>query len=236
METDKRLYFLIRDTLEAFAKIYNRLEVSGLENIPDEGGAVICPSHSNYSDPFFVAVAVKKRVLHFLAWHGIEEMPLLGALFKRLGVMHPIRESYGEALDKEQARVVLGELEALLRSGEMCVVFPEGAIKHWIGSGRMRPFKHGAVRLAAQAGAPIIPAGLAGTRWVVPNIINLRDFNGPDKSLTLPLILPAKVRVKFGEPFYPDPAAASDKIVLERETERLRLKVIDLVESLKNKK
>ena len=58
MATDEKLYFIVRDALELFARIYNRMEVSGLENIAAKGGALICPSHANYSDPFFVGAAV----------------------------------------------------------------------------------------------------------------------------------------------------------------------------------
>lgn len=236
MEVDEKLYFLVRDSLEVFSKLNNRLDVSGMENIPLADGALLCPCHDNFSDPFFVAAAVRGRPLHFLAWHAIADMPLVGPLLKSLGAMHSINESYGVANDKEQAREVLGELEGLLKEGELCVVFPEGRIKHWLGPGEMAEFKTGAVRLAARAGVPIIPVGLTGSRWVVPNIINLRDYGGPDWGVWIPMALPAKVRVRFSEPFHVDPAAASDKDVAREESERLRRTLIRVVEEMEHKK
>jgi len=175
---------------------------------------------------------VRGRALHFLAWHGIEEMPLIGPLLKEVGTMHSIKESYGISLDKDESRMVLGELEELLRAGELCVIFPEGAIKHWIGRATMKEFKAGAVRLAARAGVPIILVGLTGTRWVVPNIINFHDFGGPDNGFWVPMALPVKVRVKFGTPFEVDPAAADDRAVRDSETSRLRDTIIAIVGSM----
>ncbi|MFA6448242.1 MAG: lysophospholipid acyltransferase family protein [bacterium] len=232
MAANEKLYMALRGALEIYTRINNRLEVAGAEHVPAGGGALICPCHANFSDPFFVGAAIRGRVLHFLAWHGIEEMPLVGPLFKEVGTMHAIKESYGVSLDKEESRAVVGELEELLKSGELCVIFPEGAIKHWIGPGEMKEFKPGAVRLAARAGVPIIPVGMTGTRWVVPNIINFHDFGGPDKGFWIPMALPVKVRVRFGEPFIPDPAAADDKAVCASETERLRETIIGIIDGM----
>lgn len=229
MSVDVDLYYKIVDAMDMFSKVYNRFEIIGEENLPDEGGALLCPMHENYSDPFYVAVAARKRILHFLAWHGIADMPVIGPLFKRVGAMHTINESWGVAADRNEVKEVLGVLGDLLRDGETCCVFPTGAIKHWIRPpGATNPYRPGAVRLAASAGVPIIPVGLSGTRWVAMNIINLHDFGGPDKGIFIPGALPSKVRLKFGEPFHPDPEAAVDKDVAERETEKLG----DMIEEL----
>jgi len=223
-KVNKNLYFFLRNATETYARLNHRLEVIGAENVPLSGGALLCPNHSNYSDPFFLGAAVRGRVLHFLAWHGIAEMPLVGPIFKKVGAMHPINESYGVATNKEEAREVLGGLEELLRNGELVVIFPEGRIKHWISptGDDLHDFKPGAARLAARAAVPIIPVAMIGTRWVLMNLINWHDFGGPDKSIFIPIALPVKVRVRFGAPFHVNPAAAGDKEVCLRESERLR--------------
>jgi 1-acyl-sn-glycerol-3-phosphate acyltransferase len=230
---NEKLYFFLRNAVEIFARVNNRFEVEGAENLPGSSGALLCPNHENFSDPFFVAAAVKNRPLHFLAWHGIGEMPLVGPVFTEMGTMHSIKESYGVSLDKEEAKATLGEMGELLRAGELCVIFPEGVINHWIGHGGVKEFKPGAVRLAASAGVPIIPIGLKGTRWVVPNLINPRDFGGPDKGYWIPIALPSKVRMKIGKSFAPEPASAVDKSVCVTETERLRETIMQLIDSIK---
>ncbi|HOY63641.1 MAG: 1-acyl-sn-glycerol-3-phosphate acyltransferase [bacterium ADurb.Bin236] len=234
---DEKLYFMIRDALAAFLKFNNRMEVSGTENIPS-GGALVCPNHTNYSDPFFLGAAVEDRVMHFLAWHGIAEMPLVGPLFSRIGTMHPIHESYGVAEDKNEVREKLDTLRDLLKSGELCVIFPEGTIKHWIrpGGDELDEFKPGATRLAAQAGVPILPVAMTGTRWVVANIINYHDWGGPDKGFWIPSALPVKVRVRIGKPFRVDPAAADDREVNVRESERLRDVISDMLDEMRGRK
>ena len=233
MAVNVALYEALRGKLESFTRFYNRLEVTGRENIPTSGGVLLCPRHENMSDPFFVGVACS-RILHFLAWDGVEKMPLVGPLLARLGVVHKVRASYGIALDRTQANRTLAALEELLRAGEVCVIFPEGAINFWFGRGGIKPFRSGAVRLAAQAGVPIVPVGLTGTRWVFPNLSNLKDFGGTDVNVLFPAVLPSPVRVHFGSPFRPDPAAATDVKTTRRETERLRATVVELVTVMQN--
>lgn len=235
MPINEELYFQMWDALALFARVNNRMEVSGAENIPapGEGGAIICPAHSNYSDPFFVGVAAGRRVVHFMAWEGIRGFPLAGPLLSRLGALHSVKVDYGASTDKAGTKRILEEFRALLESGEVCVIFPEGTIKPWIGSGRLKEFKSGALRLAAQARVPIIPAGLSGSRWVFPNVISFHNFGGPNKSIMLPGALPVKVRVRFGEPFHVDPAAADDKAVAAAEAERLRGVVMAIEEEIK---
>ena len=231
-QPDTELYFKIRNALALFAKINNRMEVSGLENIPD-GGALICPCHRNYADPFFVGAAIPDRMLHFMAWHGIMEMPVVGPLAERLGCVHAIEESYGVSLNNARTKDVMSILREQLEAGGLCCIFPEGTIRHWITPKGPDKFKPGAVRLAAGAGVPIVPTGLTGTRWVVANIINLYDWGGPDKGIWFPTALPSKVRVRFGEPFIPDPAAAEDKDVWDSEAARLQKAVEAILDEMK---
>ncbi len=233
MAVNRELYYRYINTFEKVMKVYNRMEVDGTGNIPETGGVLLCPRHENYSDPFFVAAAANKRVLHFLAWSGIAEMKIVGDLIKAVGNMHTIEESYGVATNREQAKQVLGNLRELLEAGEACVIFPEGKINHWIGPGGFHEFMPGAPRLAAQTAVPIIPVALWGTRWVVPNIINYHDFGGPDDGIWIPGYLPAKVKIRFGEPFHVDPAAASDRSVATAEASRLRSVIESMVADIR---
>lgn len=233
MAVNVALYEALRGPLESFTRFYNRLKVTGREHVPASGGVLLCPRHENMSDPFFVGVACS-RVLHFLAWDGVQKMPLVGPLVEKLGVAHKVRATYGVALDRKQASRTMAALEELLRAGEACVIFPEGALNYWFGRAGIKRFRAGAVRLAAQAGVPILPVGLTGTRWVFPNLFNPKERGGPDFNILFPAVLPSRVHVRFGAPFIPDPAAATDAKAARHETERLRATIVELVTSMQD--
>jgi len=232
MVADPELYRSLHRRVGYFFSVYNGFRVEGVEHIPADGGALICPRHENLSDPFFVAAALP-RELHFLAWDGVERMPFFGALFQRLGVVHTVKTSIGKSTDHAGVRRTMEALKDLVVSGRLCAIFPEGNINHWLGRGGLKPFRSGAVRLAAKAKVPIIPTGLTGTRWVVPSLFNFSDVGGPDFAPWIPMALPARVRLRFGEPFHVDGAAASNKVVAERETARLQEVVAALIAGMR---
>ncbi len=231
MAVDLDLYRSLHKKIGAFLRLYNRFEVSGVEHIPASGGALLCPRHQNMSDPFFVGAGMP-RELHFLAFDGVEQIPLLGPVFSRLGVVHTVKTSMGRSGDDAGVKSTMTVLQGLLESGNMCVIFPEGNINNWFDAGGLKAFRPGAVRLAAQAGVPIVPAGIVGSRWVVPCLFNLQQLGGPDVGIWLPIALPMPVRLRFGPLFHVDPAAADDKDVAASETERLRQAVAAILDEM----
>jgi len=236
---DRTLYFRLVSAFTRFTRLYNRLEIAGAENIPKTGGALLCPRHENYSDPLFLLSAVQGRVLHFLISQGVEEMPLVGELIRRLGNYSSVPIQFGATTDKDHAKVALAQLAKTMEGGHLAVIFPEGSINHWIlprsiGPRGLKPFKTGAVRAAAQAGVPIIPVATMGTRWVLPNILNLDSFGGPKMDVFVPILLPHKVRMLFGAPFAVDPLAALDKETARSETRRLEEVTADTLYKLRS--
>lgn len=222
-------YRSLHRSLGAVLRAFTRLEVSGVEHVPSDGGAVVCPRHENLSDPFLVAAALpEQRPLQFLAWDGVFGIPVVGRWIKSLGVVHTAKVQLGRASDTGSIRATMARLQEIVADGHLVTVFPEGNINHWIGPGGIKPFRAGAVRLAARAGVPILPVGTSGTRWVIPSFLNLHDFGGPDFALWMPIALPAKVRIRFGPLFVVDPRAAHHKRVAEQETERLRAVIAGL--------
>jgi 1-acyl-sn-glycerol-3-phosphate acyltransferase len=229
-------YRRLHRTLGGFVRAYTRLQVSGVENIPLTGGAILCPRHENLSDPFLIGAAVPpERALHFLAWDGVFEMPVVGKWIKSLGVAHTIKAKLGKSHDVANVRRTMNTLKEIVDDGHLVAVFPEGNINHWFGRGGLKPFRTGAVRLAARAGVPIIPVGTTGSRWVVPSLFNFHDLGGPDFAPWIPIALPWKVRVRFGAPLHIDPAAVDSKDKAESETERLRAAVQRLVDEIEGK-
>ena len=90
----------------------------------------------------------------------VSEHPGLKHLISRLGHVAVHRGNPEEAARQEK------EIEKKLRNGESLAVFPEGGFEITPG---LRPFALGAFRLAAQAGVPVVPVALQGTRKAQPS-------------------------------------------------------------------
>lgn len=145
------LYAVVRLLAMVLLRLWFRVRITGADHVPAEGAAIIAPNHKNFLDPFFVGLAVNRRV-RYMAKVELFKGPLAW-LFLRLGAFPVQRgEADAEALDTSRA---------ILAAGGLVVVFPEGTRveePNALGSPH-----HGAGRLALETGAPIIPAAITGT-------------------------------------------------------------------------
>jgi 1-acyl-sn-glycerol-3-phosphate acyltransferase len=130
------------------------IRVSGLENLPRDGSFVLVANHASYIDPFVVTAVIPHRFvwvakLEFLD-HGLTRLPL-----KRLGA------HFVDRWDAESGVRDTRRLLEELRSGHSLAFFPEGTFYRSPG---LLPFHMGAFVIAAEAGAPVVPVVLRGTR------------------------------------------------------------------------
>ena len=126
---------------------------TGLDNIPDEGGAVLAITHFGYMDFVLTEWMVwrrNRRHVRFLATKSAFDKPVVGALMRG---MHHISVDMGAGAEAYRNAV------DALRGGELLGVFPEGGVN---ASYTVRELKTGAVRMAAEAGVPIIPVATWG--------------------------------------------------------------------------
>ena len=126
---------------------------TGLENLPAAGGAVLSMTHFGYLEFALIEWAVWKRNrrrIRFLATKRAFDRPRIGWLLKG---MHHI------PVDMERGAAAYAEAVAALRAGELIGVFPEAGVS---ASFQVRELKTGAVRLAAEAGVPVIPVAVWG--------------------------------------------------------------------------
>ena len=127
--------------------------VTGAENLPDTGGAVLAMTHFGYMDFALVEWMTWKRNrrhVRFLATKNAFDKPLVGFLLR--GMRHI---SVDMTAGAEAYRLAV----AALRDGEALGVFPEGGVS---ASYTVRELKTGAVRMAAEAGVPVIPVAVWG--------------------------------------------------------------------------
>ncbi len=145
-----------------------RIEVRGLEHVPDEGAAVVVANHSGTVaiDAVMLQLALldehpAHRSLRLLAGDVVFVMPLVGALARRSGA----------------TRATPAHAAALLLAGELVGVFPEG----YAGTGKpfgkryvLQEFGHGGfVTAAARAAAPIVPCAVVGAEEAYPMLADV---------------------------------------------------------------
>lgn len=130
-----------------------RRTATGLANIPDSGGAVIAMTHFGYLEFALVEWATwmhNKRRIRFMAQRAVFDKPVLGSVLRGMGHI---------SVDMKAGASAYADAVAALRDGELIGVFPEAGVN---SSFTVRELKTGAVRLAAEAGVPIIPVAIWG--------------------------------------------------------------------------
>lgn len=179
------------------SRVYWRLELKGIENIPQNSGLIIAANHQSYADPFLLALPVK-RPIRFLAWSEAFSWPVVGKAIQRLGAW-PLQI---EGSDPAAIRRSL----TWLRENGAVVIFPEGGRGESDGS--MIRMKGGAVRMALDAGVPILPVTIRGANRV-----------WPAKNL---LPRPGKVEIVYHALFHVEQLPGEEaRACARRETERL---------------
>ena len=186
-----------------------RFDFQGDENIPRKGGAILAINHVSYLDFAIAGTAALpvKRFVRFMAKKELFDHKIAGPLLRG---MHHI------SVDRSNgAPSYVAALKAL-NSGEIIGIFPEATISI---SFEIKQLKSGALRLAADTGAPIIPTIVWGgqrvaTKGLKPNFKRGRT----------------PVSVSFGEPIH----YAKD-VDIEIATQQLREVMISMLNQVQEK-
>lgn len=147
----------MRPAIHTVSRLLWRIQYSGVENIPQSSGVVVASNHQTYFDPFWVGVPIK-RPIRFLAWNESFDWPIVGRFMGLFGAW-PLK------LEKSDPTAIRRSLQ-WLREGGAIYIFPEGG--RCAPDGELMRFKNGAVRLALEAGAPILPVTIRGGHRVWP--------------------------------------------------------------------
>ena len=160
--------------------------VEGMDNLPDDGGAVLAFNHHGYVDVVMVAWGPATRLarpVRFLAKAELFEHWATRRIVRGVGAV-PVHRTARSARAGAYAAAV-----AALRAGELVAVAPEQTIST---SFDLLPFKPGAARMAIEAGVPLVPvAGWGSHRFAT---------KGGHLHLTRRRL---PVTVAYGEPLLP---------------------------------
>lgn len=143
----------------AFALSGCPVHVEGLENLETPGAGVLAANHASYVDAGVLLAALPGQ-FRFVAKRDLTSYPLIGTAIRKVGHLTVRRADPAKrAADAERAA-------AVLRGGTSLFFFPEGTFVRHPG---LLLFRLGAFKAAVDAGCPVIPIGLRGTREILPD-------------------------------------------------------------------
>ncbi|HEY3603309.1 MAG TPA: lysophospholipid acyltransferase family protein [Sporichthyaceae bacterium] len=200
-------HFLLGPPLRAAFRPWSE----GLENIPDDGPAILASNHLSFSDSFFLPLVVSRRITFLAKEEYFTGTGLKGrfsaGFFRGVGQI-PVNRSGGNASDSalEAGLGVLGR-------GGLFGIYPEGTRSP---DGRLYRGRTGVARLALKAGVPVLPVAMVDTDRVQP----------PGR--VMPTI--ARIGVRVGAPldFSRYAGLEEDRFVLRSVTDELMYELMAL--------
>ena len=146
--------FLMRFLSWVLINTLYRIEVQGLDRVPDEGPCLVVCNHVSYLDALIIGGMVR-RPIRFVMYHTIYKLPLLHFMFRTARTI-PIAPAKEDAVMLERA---YGEIRQALDQGEIVGIFPEGRLST---DGEIQDFKTGVERILAERPVPVVPMALRG--------------------------------------------------------------------------
>lgn len=216
-------------------RYYFRVETFGIEKIPT-GGVLLIANHAGQLpfDGMMLVVSMlleaePPRLVRGMGEYFIPQLPFMSWAAERGGNLVGTPEN----------------CIALLEAGECVMVFPEGVRgmnKTFDRRYQLQRFGQGFLRLALQAGTPIVPVGIVGSEEQNPGLANLESVGkllgmpAFPITATFPLLgplgmlpLPVKYRMHFGEPLHFEGKSTDEDEVIQRKVDRVRAAIDDLL-------
>ncbi len=134
-----------------------RVAVAGLGNIDPARPYVFMSNHVSHVDAPALALVIP-HPLHWVFKKELARIPVFGWVLLACGQIMVDRS------DPERSRAVLDEALAGLAGNSSVMIYPEGTRSR---DGALQPFKKGGFWMALQAGLPIVPVRVSGTREIV---------------------------------------------------------------------
>ncbi len=168
-----------------------KVEVSGIENIPNDQPVLYAANHRSYFD-ILVGYTTVPTLTGFVAKKEIMKLPVISTWMKRLNCVFLDRENPREGL-----KAILQGIENI-KNGFCMFIMPEGTRNH---GKELLPFKEGSFKMAEKTKCPIVPVAIIGT---------------DDRfEAQLPRIKPGKVTITYGKPIITKDLSKEEKKDIE---------------------
>jgi 1-acyl-sn-glycerol-3-phosphate acyltransferase len=158
------------------------ISVRGLENLPRDRPCVFVANHASYLDGYVLAACLP------VEFSFVAKVELLRKAGVRL-FLRRIGTEFVERFDKQRGIEDARRIGQKARQGRSLMFFPEGTFTRAPG---LFPFHMGAFVAAAEAGVPVVPIALRGTRSI------LRSGSWFPRR--------GSISIQIGRPIEPDPA------------------------------
>jgi 1-acyl-sn-glycerol-3-phosphate acyltransferase len=211
---------------------YFRVQVFGIENVPPEGRVLLVANHSGQL-PFDAAMLGLSTMVELdppryaraLVEKWVSTLPFVSSFYSRLGQVVGTPENCRRLLSAEEA----------------ILVFPEGVRglnKLYRYRYQLQAFGLGFMRLALEAGAPIVPIGIVGAEEQSPALLDLKTIARllampalPVTPTILPLPLPTRYRIHFGAPMRFTGSPDDEDAVLEEKVGQVKRVIQGLLDA-----
>jgi 1-acyl-sn-glycerol-3-phosphate acyltransferase len=173
-------YRLSRVVIGPVLHALGRPKVTGIENIPATGPAILASNHLSFIDSMYLPLVIDRPVVFPAKAEYFAAKGPLGRLWAAY-----LRSTNQLQMDRDGARSAQATLEAaldLLRAGELFGFYPEGTRSP---DGRLYRGRSGIGWLALNSEAPVIPVAMLGTRKMLPP--------------GAPLPRPTRIEIKIGK-------------------------------------
>ena len=181
--------FLLRFLAWLIARVVYRLRITGLDNVPVRGAALVVCNHVSFADPMVLSAAIH-RPLRFVMEASIFRIPLVNVVFRGMKAI-PIAPASEDLAVREAA---FGQILAELAAGQLVCIFPEGRLT---ADGTIAEFRPGLMRVMKEQPVPVVPVAISGL-WGSPFS---RRYRGLDRFV--PRRLWARIDVRIGAPVPP---------------------------------
>lgn len=177
-----------------------KLEVTGSENIPPEGGYIVAVNHLSRLDPPLAFGLIDRNDVTGIAADKYKHNLLINPVVTIVD---------GIWIDREDTDFhAIREARKYLQAGWILGIAPEGTRSN---TGSLLAAKTGVAYLADKANIPIIPAAIYGTEHAIRQLFSLRRPH---------------IHIQFGKPFLlPKVERASRTDDLERNTDEIMCQI-----------
>jgi len=198
--------------LNQFARMRLALDVQASGPIPS-GPKIFAGNHPTTTDPFYMLTILPEKT-RIMVNADIFKKPFLGGLFRRSGHI---------PVDKRNGTEALNDGVAALNRGENIGIFPEGALSDLDNGIQVNKLKTGTVRMALQAGVPIIPVGF----HMPIERMTVKTLKVGGERVISRFFLRGRYAITLGQPFWAS-GDIEDRSLVRSLSDDLRERIYDL--------